>query len=64
MNNTILLSKLGWQPFFQQQLLLEEVDSLIPARIIEQHKTIIEVATESGIKTLKLSNSMPPLTVG
>jgi len=63
-NNTILLSKLGWQPFFQQQLLLEEVDSLIPARIIEQHKTIIEVATESGIKTLKLSNSMPPLTVG
>ena len=63
-NKATSLAKLGWQPFFQQQLLLEEVDSLTPARIIEQHKTIIEVATESGTKTITLSNSMPPLTVG
>jgi ribosome biogenesis GTPase / thiamine phosphate phosphatase len=63
-NITTTLAKLGWQPFFQQQLLFEELDSSIPARIIEQHKTIIEVATASGIITLNLSNSMPPLTVG
>ena len=56
MNITTTLAKLGWQPFFQQQLLFEELDSSIPARIIEQHKTIIEVATASGIITLNLSN--------
>lgn len=64
MNNNTSLANLGWQPFFQQQLLLEELDSYLPARIIEQHKSIIEVATEAGILTLTINNSMPPFTVG
>ena len=64
MNNNTSLANLGWQPFFQQQLLLEELDSFTPARIIEQHKSIIEVSTEAGILTLTINNSMPPFTVG
>lgn len=64
MNNTTSLEKLGWQPFFQQQLHLEEIGTVIPARIIEQHKSMIDVAIESGILTLHLSNSMPSITVG
>lgn len=64
MNNNTSLANLGWQPFFQQQLLLEELDAYIPARIIEQHKSIIEVATETGIFTLTINNSMPSFTVG
>ncbi|MDG2090432.1 MAG: ribosome small subunit-dependent GTPase A [Gammaproteobacteria bacterium] len=64
MNNKTSLANLGWQPFFQQQLLLEELGSFSPARIIEQHKSIFEVATESGVQTLTISNSMPSFTVG
>ncbi|MBN4075415.1 MAG: ribosome small subunit-dependent GTPase A [SAR86 cluster bacterium] len=63
-NHKTSLAKLGWQPFFQQQLLLEELGSSKPARIIEQHKTIIEVATETGIKILNITKTMPPFTVG
>lgn len=58
------LATLGWRPFFQQQLLLEELDSLTPARIIEQHKTLIEVATETGTKSISTTAAMPSFTVG
>lgn len=64
MNNNTSLANLGWQPFFQQQLLLEEWDCFTPARIIEQHKSIIEVATDKGIFTISINNSMPSFTVG
>ncbi|MGI9289515.1 MAG: ribosome small subunit-dependent GTPase A [Pseudomonadales bacterium] len=58
------LANLGWQPFYQQQLSLDEWETAIPARVIEQHKSEIEVATEAGAQTLSLTYSMPPLTVG
>lgn len=58
------LVSLGWQPFFQQQLLLDEWDSATPARIIEQHKSEIKVATEEEVLTLKILHSMPEMVVG
>lgn len=62
--NHLSLASLGWQPFFQQQLSLDEWDTVIPARVVEQHKSEIEVATEVGKQTVPLTYSMPRLTVG
>ena len=62
--NNLSLANLGWQPFFQQQLSLEEWDTVVPARVIEQHRSIVELATESGTQNLPLSHAMPALTVG
>jgi len=58
------LSSLGWQPFFQQQLLLEEWDVALPARIIEQHKSEIKVATAEETIAIALTHSMPEMVVG
>ena len=58
------LAGLGWRPFFQQQLSLEEWDLALPARIFEQHRSEIEVATCAGRQVLGVSPSMPTLAVG
>jgi len=62
--NYLSLINLGWNPFFQQQIFLEEWATVEPARVIEQHKSIIEVATKAGTKTLPTVASMLPITVG
>lgn len=64
MTASISLSDLGWRPFFQQQLTLEEFETLVPARIIEQHKSIITVASADEILPLELHHSMPAMVVG
>lgn len=58
------LASLGWQPFFQQQLTLEEWDSTIPARVMEQHRGRLELAGEQGALALAVTAAMPPVTVG
>lgn len=58
------LANLGWQPFFQQQLTLDEWDNALPARVLEQHRGRLELATEDGSLELSLTPAMPPLTVG
>ena len=58
------LANLGWQLFFQQQLSLDEWEELVPARVVEQHRSEIEVATASGQAVLPILHSMPALTVG
>ncbi|MCW9017198.1 MAG: ribosome small subunit-dependent GTPase A, partial [Kangiellaceae bacterium] len=58
------LTDLGWSPYFQQQILLEEWDILTPARVIEQHKSIVCVLTESSELNIELTHSMPPIVVG
>ena len=58
------LSDLGWQPFFQQQVSLEEWDDALPARIVEQHKSEIKVATAEETITLALTHNMPEMVVG
>lgn len=55
---------LGWRPFFQQQLTLEEWDDCLPARVIEQHRSNLIVLSEQGSLSLPVTPSMPPLTVG
>ncbi len=64
MSDFTSLASLGWQAFFQQQLLLEEWDTALPARIVEQHKSEIKVATAEEIITLGLTHNMPEMVVG
>ena len=64
MSNFYTLANIGWQPFFQQQLTLEEWDEVVPARIIEHHRSeIVVITTDKTIHVALLSN-MPPLVVG
>ena len=64
MSNFSSLSDLGWQPFFQQQLSLDEWDETIPARVVEQYKSEITVATESSVFNIPLLATMPEMVVG
>ena len=58
------LTRLGWQPFFQQQLTLDEQHAAIPARIIEQYSTEITVTTRTETLNVTLLPSMPEMVVG
>ncbi len=58
------LSNLGWKPFFQQQLSFDELESHIPARVIEYHKNEFEVLTEDGSLSIPITKSTPQITVG
>ena len=64
MPTTLSITNLGWRPFFQQQLSLDEWETARPARIVEQHKTLIHLAAETGDFIIPLKPSMPALTVG
>ena len=64
MDEVSSLQGLGWQAFFQQQLSLDEWHDVIPARIVEQFRTELIVATEVGTLTLPILPSMPALVVG
>ncbi len=58
------LTHLGWRPFFQQQLTLEELEACHPARIVEQHRSRVVVATATGVQEVLLQHSMPAMVVG
>lgn len=64
MSNVTSLASLGWQAFFQQQLVLEEWETRIPGRVIEQHKSEIKIATQDDTITLALTHDMPEIVVG
>ncbi|OAN17767.1 GTPase RsgA [Photobacterium jeanii] len=64
MTTSISLPTLGWKPFFQQQLSLEEWESSIPARVIAQHRNQLVMQSEHGDFSLPVTSSMPIITVG
>lgn len=55
---------LGWRPFFQQQLTLEEMTDLVPARVVEQHKSVVTVASGNSFHNIDLQHTMPNMVVG
>ena len=63
-NTTLSLHELGWKPFFQQQLTLDEWDDAIPARVVELHRSIIVVQTEDKRLSLPVLPDMAGITVG
>jgi ribosome biogenesis GTPase len=61
--NNLTLVQLGWRPFFQQQLGLEEWE--FPAvRVIAQHRDRLELLGEGSELGLDLHPGMPAITVG
>ncbi|GAA6150842.1 ribosome small subunit-dependent GTPase A [Pseudoteredinibacter isoporae] len=64
MTTIFSLPQLGWSPFFQQQLSLEECTEFRPARIAAQHRSHFELYSEQGQQPLNLTTQMPLLTVG
>lgn len=58
------LHQLGWSPFFQQQLSLEEFIDCSPARVIAQHRSYAEIYTDKGRTQLPYTSQMPPITTG
>lgn len=63
-NTPLTLADLGWQPFFQQQLTLEEHGVLVPMRLIGQHRKEVELLGEEGNQQLALLATMPQMVVG
>lgn len=62
--NSFSLAQLGWSPFFQQQLSLEEWTEQTAGRVASVHRSNIKVITEQGEVILPLTPNIPPLTVG
>ena len=58
------LSQLGWQPFFQQQLSLDEWQDCRLARVADCHRASFELLTEQGPETLSITPGLPALTTG
>lgn len=58
------LKLLGWSPFFQQQLSLEEFDSLIAGRLIEQHRSKLIVASARGDYSVNMPSQFEQICVG
>jgi ribosome biogenesis GTPase len=46
--SSFTLGQLGWRPYFAQQVTLEELEKLVPARVAAVHRTMVEVLTEAG----------------
>ncbi|MCW8127646.1 ribosome small subunit-dependent GTPase A [Microbulbifer halophilus] len=49
------LQCLGWKPFFQQQLTLEELSDSEPVRVMAVHRSQLDVSGESGDEPLPLA---------
>ncbi len=68
MSDFAALAKLGWQAYFQQQLSLDDWEYATAARVVEQHRSQLTLATvtANGIEhiTLAITESMPALVVG
>lgn len=62
--NNYTLNQLGWQPFFQQQLSLEEWETAIIGRVMVQRRSVIELLTDRGELLLPIVHSMPVMTTG
>ncbi|GAD89116.1 putative ribosome biogenesis GTPase RsgA [Vibrio halioticoli NBRC 102217] len=58
------LQHLGWQPFFQQQLTLDDYEQAIVARVSAHHRSGYQLLTESEEVSLPMHDSLPAMTVG
>ena len=61
--NTLKLDQLGWRPFFQQQISLEQWEFPV-MRVIAQYRNRLELLGEAGKSALDLLPGMPAITVG
>ena len=47
MSEQTTLADLGWTPLFQQQVSLEEMESLLPARVFEVQRTGLRLRSKA-----------------
>ncbi|WP_372766194.1 ribosome small subunit-dependent GTPase A [Pseudoalteromonas sp.] len=64
MININKLNFIGWQPFFQQQLSMEEWSDTIPVRVIEQHRSQLVVDNTEQLLTLPITMTTSKCVVG
>ena len=64
MLNMSSLSQLGWKPYFQQQLTLEEWENATVGRVVSQERDLIHVQTSESKKPIRVSKNMPEFSVG
>jgi ribosome biogenesis GTPase len=64
MSLALSLNQLGWQPFFQQQLNLDEYEQNTIARVIAHHRSEYIVRTERETLNLPVKSSMPVMVIG
>jgi ribosome biogenesis GTPase len=64
MSTVYSLSQLGWKPFFQQQLTLEEWEHSTIGRVVSQERSVVTLQTLTGKKSLRITKAMPAFTVG
>ena len=64
MNSNFTLPQLGWQPYFQQQLTLEDYEHNRIARVSAHHRSGYELLCEVGLLSLPIHHSLPQMTVG
>lgn len=58
------LYQLGWKPFFQHQLSLEDLENSTPARVFGVERTVISLLTADGSHSIATTKSIPDLAVG
>ena len=59
----LTLAQLGWRPFFQQQLRLEQWEYPV-ARVVAQHRNRLDLLGAAAERGLDLHPDMPEITVG
>ncbi len=64
MNSNYTLPQLGWQPFFQQQLTLDDYQDAHMGRVINHHRSGYEIQTEQQTFHLAIHANLPTMTVG
>jgi len=64
MSNLYSLSQLGWKPFFQQQLDLEEWETATLGRVVSQERSAIIVQTPESRMLIQVTRDMPLFSVG
>lgn len=62
--DSVDLTRLGWKPFFQQQLNLNDVTDNTVGRVMDRSRSHAEVLTQDGSVRLPLSTAMSDLTTG
>ena len=61
--SALTLTQLGWRPFFQQQIGLEQWEYPV-VRVIAQYRNRLKLLSEAGELGLELHPDMPAITVG
>lgn len=64
MTSNYTLPQLGWQPYFQQQLSLDEWEDAILARVTGVERSLLHLLTVDETRKLPVTPSMPGITVG